>query len=34
MMSSSRMQYIGRISVIPGKFVLCSFGGMACSWEP
>ena len=29
-----RQQYIGRISVMPGKFVLCSFGGMACICEP
>ena len=33
-MSSSWMQYMGRMSSIPSKFWLCSFGGIACNCAP
>ena len=34
MMFSSWMQYIGRMSSMPSKLSLWSFGSMACSCEP
>ena len=33
LMSSSRIRYIGRISSMPGKFVLWSFGIMVWTWR-
>lgn len=33
-MSSSRIRYKGRISSMPSKFVLWSFGIMVCTWPP